>query len=701
VPIAVAPQPFSRAFAWLLAIAIGAHALLLGSALWAAFGEGRFGYSIAEFAGVTLACLVVFGALIAWQPRHIHTVATVSMMLLAVALLTPAGVLTVLLMLLDAYLIGERVLAWTRGPRFDVEADESAWPASAPLLLGLGLSIGAMAMTAALKIHYTVTYAVIVMLPVVLWWRRVATITSGAVTALIRPHSALSITERCWIVLLLTFVTIHLFVVAKPDASYDGGTMHWQFALLLAKDHRWTFDVTRYIWAVMPLGADHTFAAANLLAGESAARLTNLVFGAIAAQFVYLLACDYAPREIALASTVLLVSTPLAFLVTGSFFSENMQLAFLMGALYLTLHYRQSRAPATFAALAWAAAGALQAKVTSVIWLAPLLLYACYLAWRARRASPLNRATWLVVIVAAIVAAWPYANAWVRTENPVFPFMNALFHSRFFGDSTSFNNPLYDMPLHPWRVYDMLVASGRYIEGTNGAAGWQWLLLIPVVLLSFLRRRPPAQWLCLGLLIFFFVFTVSQQAYLRYLMPVFALITVLGAWVLSDLSDRQGTRVAIMLIGSALCVLNLRFIYAASWPNATLCLRCSIDAKERREYLGWYDPDRIVGDYLNASLPSGRVGFFIVNALAPAGYTGYSRSNNWHDYATYGAMNVARSAEDVLVIAQRNQLTHAVVPEPAVSDEGPLPITAFRDKYTVPIWQFAGRVVARITPPSE
>jgi hypothetical protein len=438
-----------------------------------------------------------------------------------------------------------------------------------------------------------------------------------------------------------------------------------------------------------------------MLGGEYAARLQNLVFGAIAAQFVYGLSREYAGREISLALVVLLVSTPLAFLVTGSFFSETLQLAYLMGALYLTLGYMRSQSPAAFAALAWEAAGALQSKLTSIVWLAPR-------CWRTRAISPGGRdvQTRSMELPGPSLSprpSWPHGRMRTlgqRTGNPVFPFMNALFHSPFFDTSTSFTNPLYNTPLQPWRVYEMLLTSGRYIEGSGGAAGWQWLLLLPVVFLSFLRRQPATRWLCLGLLVIFFVAIFIQQAYIRYLLPAFALFTVLGAWALADLPDGQRKRAAILIIGFALCALNLRFIYAGSWPNATLCLRCSMDAKARRDYLGLYDPDRIVADYLNASVPRGRVGFFMPDMVSPAGYTGYSRSNNWHDYATSAAMATAQSAEDVLAIARRNLLTHAVVPAPS-TDEGPSAMKAFRDKYTVPIWQFRGRAVARIKLPSE
>src|SRR5258708_7710749 len=109
---AVAPQPITRGFAWLLAIAVGVHALVLAYGLRLAFGEVRADYLPEEFAGVALVSLIVFGGLIAWQPRRIPAIAAVSITLLASALLTPAAVLTVVLMLLGSYLVGKRVLGW-------------------------------------------------------------------------------------------------------------------------------------------------------------------------------------------------------------------------------------------------------------------------------------------------------------------------------------------------------------------------------------------------------------------------------------------------------------------------------------------------------------------------------------------------------------------------------------------------------------
>ena len=104
-------------------------------------------------------------------------------------------------------------------------------------------------------------------------------------------------------------------------------------------------------------------------------------------------------------------------------------------------------------------------------------------------------------------------------------------------------------------------------------------------------------------------------------------------------------------------------------------------------------PDRVVAEYLNYTLPKGRVGFFMPNAPSPSGYLGYSRAANWHDLELFPALNAAQSADDVLAIARHYQLTHAVFLE-SPKDTGP--IGQFQDRYTVPVWRFAGRAVAAI-----
>src|SRR5206468_3341901 len=56
---------------------------------------------------------------------------------------------------------------------------------------------------------------------------------------------------------LLAFVMIaHWLVALKPESSADGLAMHLAIPVDLAANHRMTFEPGRFVWAVMPMGAD-------------------------------------------------------------------------------------------------------------------------------------------------------------------------------------------------------------------------------------------------------------------------------------------------------------------------------------------------------------------------------------------------------------------------------------------------------------
>jgi asparagine N-glycosylation enzyme membrane subunit Stt3 len=272
--------------------------------------------------------------------------------------------------------------------------------------------------------------------------------------------------------------------------------------------------------------------------------------------------------------------------------------------------------------------------------------------------------------------------------------MNALFRSPYFDSQNSFNNMLYNAPLRPWSLYEIFWSSGRFIEGSNGAAGFQWLLLLPVIALAFTRRRPLAQWLCLVLAAIFFIGVYSQQSYLRYLLPFLALLAVLGGWTLSEIPDGRATRGAILAIGALLCVLNVRFVYAGSWSNLSLCVACSVDNRARREYVALYSPDRVAADYLNRNLPGARVGFYMLGGN-PSGFVGYSRAASWHDPPTYRALATAESIDEVLANATAFALTHIVYRDPPYETENDA-MREFRERYSVPIWHANGMVIAAL-----
>ncbi len=692
-PATIAPGPFPRAYWPWLALLLAGHAVVVAWAVMGALAIPRDDYRPEEFIWVTLVALVGFGVAFAVRGRFTRSIAWNGAILVAAMLLTPAVVLGVGLQLLNAFVLGQRVLA--RAASTGTTASEPHFTVT--ILTGVVIWISLIAIAASLRIHYAPLYAAALILPLLFWRRTAVEALRRAGRMLVQRDPVMSASERGWTALLMTMVVLHLFIVAKPETGYDAVAMHLQIPMLMAHAHRWSFDVTRYLWADMPLGADWAYTAAYFVGGESAARLLNFSFAGIACYLLFELIRLYARRDVALASVCLLASSPLAFLETSTLYVENLWLAFLLGTLLLGLSFLGTRSHRTLIALAFLAAGAMQCKVIGIIWLAPLLIYTGYRVWR----QPNRRvfAGWEIALLALAVAiaVSPYANAWLRTGNPVFPFMNALFRSPMYFTDASFNNPLYNAPLRPWSLYEMVWSSGRFIEGADGAAGFQWLLLIPLIVLAFTRRRPLAQWLCLALAVIFFLGVFTQQSYLRYLLPAFALIAILGGWALAEIPDGRATRTAILLVGGLLCAINVRLMHTAGWSNVTLCTGCAVDSRARHSYVAQFMPERIVAEYLNQNLPKARVGFYMLGAPTPAGFVGYSRSGNWHDHPTFAALTMAQTADDVLDHAKMFRLTHIVYRDPPYQYENEA-MRAFRERFAVPVWHANGITVAEIQP---
>ena len=690
--VANGPGPFPRSYWPWLALLLAVHA---GIATWAAtqaLVTPPEPYRPEGFVNVTLAALCAFAVAFAWRGRYTRAIAWNGAILVASALMTPAVTLVVACQLLNAFVIGDRVLARSQPE----DATSGASHAAIATLTGVCIWIGITAVTAPLKVHFVSVYAAALILPLLYWRRTTAQALRAVGRTLVHRGPLPSASERAWMALLMTMVVLHLFVVAKPETGYDALAMHLQIPMLMAEAHRWPFDVTRYVWAVMPIGADWTFTAAYFFGGEGAARLLNFCFAVLASYLLYELIRLYARRDVALASICLVVSTPIAFLETSTLYVENLWVAFLLGTLLLSMEYLRTHAKDCLIALAFLAAGAMQCKVIGVIWLLPLVAWIATVAWRQRGHREFTSRDWTLLGIAVAIAALPYANAWLRTGNPVFPFMNALFRSPLYDIEASFNNPLYNAPLRPWSPYELIWSSGRFIEGSDGAAGFHWLLLFPVIVLAFTRRRPLAQWLCLALAAIVFVGVYSQQSYLRYLLPVFALIALLGGWALAEIPDRRSARFLLVVIGAALCFVNVRLMYTGSWANLSLCPACGVDPRARHEHIAQFAPDRLAADYLNRELPNARVGFYMLGAT-PAGYVGYSRAANWHDFPSFRALALAQSMDDVLAHAKKFSLTHIVYRDPPWEFENAA-MREFRENYTVPIWRANGLVVAAILP---
>lgn len=444
--------------------------------------------------------------------------------------------------------------------------------APAAALLGVAVYTALMAATASLPVHMPWVHLAALAPPVICNWRALG---------------------QCRLPLagwpLYLVLLIQLLPALKPEVSADGLAMHLAIPAEVAARTRWHFDVARSAWAVMPMGGDWAYTIVYLLGGEMAARLLNWSFLALAGALVW-----RAAGSAWLAA--LFASTPLVMLATGSLFVENLLAAFVLAG-FLT-------PGAAGAALLGAA---VNVKLGALAFAAPALIF-------KRRA-----ALWAVPF-----ALWPYATAWMKTGNPVFPFFNHVFRSPLFDSAAPFLDARYREGLSWTTLYDVTFHSSRFLEGRDGALGVAWLLLVPAALLVARGRALGALALGLGGAAAAF----SGQSYLRYVYPALPLAAV----GMGPLLAGRGALLAPLI------AMNLYLLPASGWYHTELC------CVSREAYIERHAPTRRLVETLNREAGAPPAAFLEDPHIA--GFRGRAYTATWHTHAFRKSLDEARSPEE-------------------------------------------------------
>ncbi len=431
---------------------------------------------------------------------------------------------------------------------------------------------------------------------------------------------------------------LHLLAALSPESSGDGLAMHLVIPEWIAAHHSWSFDATRLAWAVMPMNGDWLASFAFLIGGEYASKLLNWIWLVAICAGLFRVLSAHLPRERAWFAVALFASTPVAFLVTTSLFVENLWALFLFAGLLAIWEDR----PIASAILLGAAMATKFGSLPMVLMAAPLLI------WKLRARPWKTSALWISVFAA--FACIPYVTAYAITGNPVFPFFNGTFHSPLFEDRTMIDGRFPRGVT--WRIlYDLTIHTSRYLESQDGAAGFAWLLFVPLTVLSW-KRMPTLARLCLATTIGFVVMEFQAFTYLRYAYPALVLLTIPIALVI--------TRDRWLAAGAAIVFcLNIYFLAASDYQHRDLFLNW-FDAAEREQYMEFYTPQRKLIRELNRVAPGQTVAFLAGNQIAGVQATVYSAS--WHSWKFENALRNAVAPDDVLKLIERFGIRYVIAP---------------------------------------
>jgi hypothetical protein len=577
-------------------------------------------------------------------------------------------------------------------------AEEGGGPLSGLMRLMLGAAVWMNLFWVALhfRINYPLVYASLLLAPL-LAKPGVARACMAVCARAFRPLVLPRRTDYVFLALAGFPALCQLIVAMAPETGSDALATHLMIPQWVAFQHVWPFDFRHISWAAMPLGADWCYAAAYLLGGEFAAHLLNFAFFAAVCAMVYAGCRRHLGQGSSFLLAGLFASTPLAQLVTGSLFVENFWAALLVAAVCAIARFHSTEEP-RFLYLAAALTGAgLGTKLGTTAFLIPAAAFAAYELARAKAfAGRRVRIGFGAAGALLLFGGAPYAYAWAFAGNPIFPYMNQIFKSPWFDSMEPFvDNRWAGRP--DWLLpYRLAFRTHAYIEGHDGALGFQYLFFAAFGLAACSRKWPFLGKLAFATAAVFSAVTFSSVQYLRYLYPAMPLFTIGGAAALARMrADSRALYAAAVAVLAAALPLNVYFLSSSGWFHADFLVN-PFDPKEVRAKLVAEAPERLIIGYLNERRPGMPTAFFQTDSTA--GLRAASYVYGWHMYPYLMTAMMSQTPAAYAHVARDLNIRYFVAPVGWDQSNDSPAIRAFVTGYTEPEFQ-AGNFELRTLKP--
>ncbi len=320
---------------------------------------------------------------------------------------------------------------------------------------------------------------------------------------------------------------------------------------------------------------------------------------------------------------------------------------------------------------------ALATKLVAMSFVFPCFVW--MLTAAARRRTRLRNALGAGALL-LLMAAPPYVTAYVKTGNPVFPFLNGVFRSPYFDATKSYEDARFKTPASWHAPFDLTFHTSRFLESQDGALGLSYLFLM-LLLCSmprlFLTVETGA---ILAMALTAFLITFETASYVRYLSPLLPLLLFLFAHYLhlTHTIDQRlyGATIAATV---ATTIAGMYLLPSSGYWHKNFCLSPMNFRTEAAAYLELHAPSRVLSEHLNRTAPGEPAAFF-TNGIA--GLKARAYSTGLHNFTFYRECLAARSATNVNALMEATGIRHFVTPQPRCGAP-PLPqLAEFLEQYT-------------------
>lgn len=514
------------------------------------------------------------------------------------------------------------------------------------MLVGVGAYGTLVGLVAHFPLSYPGVFGVVLTLPLLCWRGSVVDIFKN-MASLAQKNLSGDIRINWLASAVVVVALIHYVVALMPELGHDALAMHLFIPAHLASRHQWGFDAETYVWAVMPMLGDWIFSLAYVLAGETSARLINVSFIFILAWLVRDLVMWAGGTSYGAKWAVLIfLSTPLVFTESSSLFIESVWAVYIVASTFflLKLYYPSNNVRPLLILSSILIAFAMAAKSVTLA-IIPVFFFVMIFNIKYLL-KEINALTWVKAAFLIIVIGFiPYFTAWQFTGNPIFPFYNAIFKSPYYPEVNFESASVFGRGVTWDILYKITFNSGKFLEATEGASGFQWLLLfLPISIMLIAKREPKGAGLILcgiGLVIAVF----QSVSYLRYVFPAWAILASVIGLGLGALHSNGGraNKIIWCISASSVVILNLLFLSSGA-PFRDFPLISITNGNNRDAYLLARIPLRSAVEAVN-KINLGKSPVAVFAHPMAAGINSDVLYSNWYNFKFQSDVNEANSEE--------------------------------------------------------
>lgn len=390
-----------------------------------------------------------------------------------------------------------------------------------------------------------------------------------------------------------------------------------------------------------------------------ASKLTHYWTGLLLVVLVGALAGERFGYRAGLLAALGLAGIPLVLWEAGTAYVDLAAALYTAAAVYFILLYLDKPASRVAAACGIAAGLAASTKMTALA-VIPLLGAWIVIHGLAAEHRPNWRGAAVAVLVAFAVCGPWYVKSIVYTGNPVYPFFYSVFGGRDWNVELANNYSALqakfgvgrDLAAFLLAPYDLTFSSHRFYDTPGLYVGPLMLVAIPVLFVGLIRDRAAAGFACFIIAQYAVWFFLTQQS--RYLIPVFALVSVLTAWTLYGGEQFRSSRNAVWVVFALTALFGFWTLVPAIRQSAPFVFGFQTREQFLTRALDTYSAQ----DWMNRALPAdARVALF-------GDTRGFylDRRYVWADYGHNAEFSIRhRSADSLAGYLTQRGITHAMV----------------------------------------